>query len=179
MASVHQQAQGKSPFWYCRYVTAGGQQRMKSTEVRIKEDPKGKRAQLICQGWQDAENALRDGNITHDRILELYNDTLKRAGLKVIEAPSVGQWMKDWLKGKHKITKSTRLAYEQAVRELLGFLGPAGSQRKLENITEKDIAAFANKLIADHRSPNTVNKLIRKYLSGPFEKARKLGKIKY
>jgi integrase len=179
MASVHKQAQGKSPFWYCRYVTAGGQQRMKSTQVRIKEDPKGKRAQLICQGWQDAEDALRDGNISRDRILELYNDALKRAGLKTIDLPSVGVWMKDWLESKRKIAKSTRIAYEQAVREFLEFLGPAGAHRKLENITEKDIDAFANKLIREHRSPNTVNKLIRKYLSGPFEKARKLGKIKY
>jgi len=151
---------------------------MKSTEVRIKEDSRGKRARIICEGWQQAENLLRDGEASQDRILELYNDTLKRAGLKQIDAPSVGRWIKDWLESKRKIAPSTRYAYEQAVREFLVFLG-AGQGRKLENITEKDIEAFADHLLGQGRSPNTVNKLIRKCLSGPFEKARKLGKIKY
>jgi integrase len=178
MASVHKQAQGKSPFWYCRYVTADGRNRMRSTGVRIKADPQGKNATIVCQGWQQAEDLLKHGEISQDRILELYNDTLKRAGLKQIDSPSVTRWMKEWLESKRKIAKSTRLAYEQAVREFLEFLGPR-QNRKLENITEKDIDAFADKLLSEHRSPNTVNKLIRKYLSGPFEKARKLGKIRY
>ncbi len=151
---------------------------MKATEVRFKEDPQGKRAQVICDGWQAAERLLAAGEVTQDRILELYNDTLKRAGLKEIDAPSVGRWMADWLKGKRKIAPSTRVAYEQAVREFLNFLG-GGRSRKLENITEKDIEAFTDKLLSDGRSPNTINKLVRKYLSGPFEKARKLGKIRY
>jgi integrase/recombinase XerD len=151
---------------------------MRATEVRIKEDPRGKRAQVICDGWQAGERLLAAGEITQDRILELYNDTLKRAGLKEIDAPSVGRWMGDWLKSKKKIAPSTRLAYEQAIREFIEFLGD-GRYRKLENITEKDIEAFTNKLLGDGRSPNTVNKLVRKYLSGPFEKARKLGKIRY
>ena len=178
MASVHKQAQGKSPFWYCRYRTADGRERMRATDVRIKADPRGKKALMICEGWQEAENLLKDGEISQDRVLELYNDTLKRAGLRQIDAPNVGRWMRDWLDGKHKIAPSTRLAYEQAVREFLEFLG-LGRSRKLENISEKDIDGFAKHLLAQGRSPNTVNKLIRKYLSGPFEKARKLGKIKY
>lgn len=151
---------------------------MKATEIRIKEDPKGKKAQVICEGWQQAETLLLNGEISQDRILDLYNDTLKRAGLKQIDAPSVGRWMKDWLGSKRNIADSTRLGYEQAVREFLEFLG-TGQSRKLENITEKDIDRFADHLLSDGRSPNTVNKLIRKYLSGPFEKARKSGKIKY
>jgi hypothetical protein len=35
------------------------------------------------------------------------------------------------------------------------------------------------KLRSEGRAPGTINKLVRKYLSGPFEKARKLGKIKF
>jgi integrase len=34
-------------------------------------------------------------------------------------------------------------------------------------------------LRSEGRSPGTINKLVRKYLSVPFEKARKLGKIKF
>ena len=151
---------------------------MRATDVRIKDDPQGKKAQIICEGWQTAENLLRDREISQDRILELYNDTLKRAGLKQIDAPSVGRWMRDWLEGKRKIAPATRIAYEQAVREFLEFLG-TGQNRKLETITEKDIDGFVNHLLAEGRSPNTVNKLVRKFLSGPFEKARKLGKLRY
>ncbi len=151
---------------------------MRSTEVPIKEDPKGKRAQIICEGWQQAETLLNGGQITKDRILELYNDTLKRAGISEIDSPSVGRWLTDWLSEKRKIAPSTRLAYEQVVREFLEFLGP-GQHRKLENVSEKDIDGFASQLLSEGRSPSTVNKLVRKYLSGPFEKARKLGKIRY
>jgi integrase len=60
----------------------------------------------------------------------------------------------------------------------LKFLG-AGRNRKLESITETDIDGFVGHLLKEGRSPGTVTKLVRKYLNGAFEKARKLGKIRY
>src|SRR5258708_2394824 len=49
----------------------------------------------------------------------------------------------------------------------------------IESITERDIDGFVDHLLKDGRSASTINKLVRKYLSGAFEKARKLGKIRY
>jgi integrase len=49
----------------------------------------------------------------------------------------------------------------------------------LEAITEADIRGFVAKLRTEGRAPTTVNKLVRKFLSVPFEKARRRGLIKY
>ena len=49
----------------------------------------------------------------------------------------------------------------------------------IESITERDIDDFVDHLQKDGRSASTINKLVRKYLSGAFNKAFKLGKIKY
>ena len=65
------------------------------------------------------------------------------------------------------------------MRDFRLYLGPQGCYRRLESITEIDIRCFAEHLKSGARSPGTVNTIVRKHLSGPFEKARKLGKIKY
>jgi integrase len=173
MASVHKDPRGKSKYWYCCYTTAEGKRRMVTTE---QEDEQ--KARIICTGWQEAENLARDGQASENRILEMYNETLKRAGLREIKSPGFRSWATDWLAGKRKLSKASRLGYEQAVREFLEFLG--GRQNApIESITERDIDGFVDHLLKDSRSASTINKLVRKYLSGAFEKARKLGKIRY
>jgi integrase len=173
MASVHKDPRGKSKYWYCCYTTAEGKRRMVSTE---EEDEQ--KAKIICTGWQEAENLVRDGQASETRILEMYNETLKRAGLRQIKSPSFKSWAADWLAGKRKLSKASRPGYEQAVREFLEFLG-SRQNAAIESITERDIDGFVDHLKKDGRSASTINKLVRKYLSGAFEKARKLGKIRY
>ena len=151
---------------------------MVSTKVKVKEDPRGKKAQAICDAWQSAEEGRVAGTITKSRVEEILNQTLRSVGLSPMETPRVGKWLDDWLAGKRKISEASRLGYEQAVREFKEWLGLRVNQ-PLEAVTETDIDAFVNHLRKDHRSASTVNKLVRKYLSGAFEKARKLGKIKY
>jgi integrase len=178
MASVQKDLRGRSPFWYGCYVTAEGKRRMVSTKVRVKEDPRGKKAQAICDAWQSAEEGRVAGTITKSRVEEILNQTLRSVGLSPMETPRVGKWLDDWLAGKRNISEASRLGYDQAVREFKEWLGHRVNQ-PLEAVTESDIDAFVNHLLKDHRSASTVNKLVRKYLSGAFEKARKLGKIKY
>jgi integrase len=49
----------------------------------------------------------------------------------------------------------------------------------LESITESDIRGFVRELRTSGRSPATINKLVRKYLSCAFTKAQRLGLIKF
>ena len=79
---------------------------------------------------------------------------------------------------KRNISPASRLGYEQSVREFLEFMGTR-QNGPLESISERDIDGFIDHLTAGGRGAGTINKLVRKYLSGAFEKARKLGKIKY
>jgi integrase len=173
MASVHKDLRGKSKYWYCCYTTADGKRRMVSTG---EEDER--KAKIICTGWQEAETLVRDGHATEARILEMYNETLKRAGLRQIKSPGFKTWAADWLAGKRKVSKVSRVGYDQAVREFAEFLG-ARQNAPIDSITERDIDGFVDHLQKDGRSASTINKLVRKYLSGAFNKALKLGKIRY
>jgi integrase len=173
MPSIHKDPRGKSRFWYCCFTTAAGKRRMVSTRQEDED-----KAKIICTRWAEAEGLVRNGQVTEQRIKEIFNDTLKSVGLREITSPTLQSWTKDWLGGKRKLSKASRLGYEQAVREFLGFLGMRQNV-PIESITERDIDGFVDHLLKDGRSASTVNKLVRKYLSGAFEKARKLGKIRY
>jgi integrase len=173
MASVNKDPLGRSPFWYACYTTAEGVRKRVSTELTDK-----RAAEKVVLALQRAEDERRKGTISTQRIVDLLNDTLRSAGLEKIETIRVGAWLKRWLESKRNISQASRLGYGQAVREFLGFLG-VRSNAALDGITEKDIEAFVDHLREDGRSAGTINKLVRKYLSGAFEKARKLGKISY
>ena len=94
-------------------------------------------------------------------------------------ALTIGDWLDDWLAGKEQVSAATRVAYDQTVREFKAFLGEQGCKRRLETIGEADIRGFVALLRSEGRSAGTINKIVRKHLSIPFEKARKLGKIRF
>ncbi len=174
MASIHRDPRSPKGVWYCAYYLADGRRAFRSTGKRNKSE-----AQVICQGWHQAENEAADGELTKDHVSEIFSETLKRIGAAPLERISIKNWLEDWLKTKEEKSEATRKAYSQAVRDFLAYLGPQGCYRRLESITEIDIRCFAEHLKSGARSPGTVNTIVRKHLSGPFEKARKLGKIKY
>ena len=174
MASVNKDPRGRSPFWYACFSTAEGVRRRVSTELTDK-----RAAEKVALALQRAEDERRAGTISTQRIVDLLNDTLRSAGLEKIHTTRVGAWLESWLEAKRNISASSRLGYQQAVREFLEFLGAARSNAALDSVTERDIEAFVDHLREDGRSAGTINKLVRKYLSGAFEKARKLGKIRY
>lgn len=175
MASIHRDPRFPKGVWYCAYTLADGRRACRSTGKYEKGQ-----AQIVCQALQQAENEALDGELTKDRLTELFNETLKRLGQSPVERITVKAWLEDWLGSKEgKISPASALAYRQTVREFLGYLGEKGSRRRLESISERDIEGFISVLRKDGRSPSTINKIVRKYLSAPFEKARSVGKIKY
>lgn len=107
------------------------------------------------------------------------NETLERLGHEPLQRISIEQWLNQWLAGKTEISAATRLGYEQVVREFLAYLGPRGVKRRLDAIGEADIRGFMALLADEGRSSGTINKLVRKYLSTAFEKARLTGRIKF
>jgi integrase len=113
-------------------------------------------------------------------VAEILSETLKRLGQSPIERLSIKGWLGSWLESKRpSVSEASFLAYSQAVREFLDYLGPKGGNRTLQSITERDIEGFIAELRNEGRSAATINKLVRKYLSAPFEKARRTGKISY
>ena len=174
MASIHRNPRSPKGVWYAHYYRADGTRVARSTGTRDKT-----KAKIICEAWAAAESAVATDRGTKDRITEILNETLRRVGIETVDRINVGVWLDDWLAGKEQVSPATRLAYEQTIREFKTFLGEQGCRRRLEMIGEADIRGFAALLRSEGRSAGTINKLVRKYLSVPFEKARKLGHIKF
>jgi integrase len=173
MASIHRNIRAPRGAWYAVLRLADGRRVWRSTRTRDKA-----KAKIIAEAWQTAEDDVAAGHGTKDRITEILNETLKRVGVETIVRINVGDWLDDWLSSKDQVSEATRLAYEQCVREFKAYLGEGGVKRRLETISETDIRGFIRHLRTEGCSGGTINKLVRKYLSVPFEKARKLGKIK-
>jgi integrase len=174
MASVHRDPRYPHGVWYCALATADGRRVWRTTKKHNK-----RQAQVLCDAWQQAEIEAADRELTKHRAAEILNETLRRIGSGAIERITVGAWLKEWLESKQSISPATRLGYKQAIAEFLTYLGPKGEHRRLESITEADIRGFSALLRKEGRAPSTINKLVRKYLSVPFEKARRQGKIRF
>jgi hypothetical protein len=174
MASVHRDPRRKRGVWFCHFTRAEGTRAVRSTGKHKRSE-----AEIVCQAIQQAETELGRGDLTRDRLTNILNETLYRLGETPIAAVTIGDWLTSWLDTKSHVAAATRKGYQQAIREFLDFLGPKGSKRRLESITEKDIRDFTAKLRAEGRSAATVTKLVRKFLSQAFEKARRLGRIRF
>ena len=175
MASVHRNPRSPKGVWYAALRLADGRRTWRSTKTRDKT-----KAKIITDAWQAAEDAASNAELSHDRVLEILNETLKRIGASNIEYVSVQGWLREWVASREgQIADSTLKAYGQAVDEFLAYLGERGRMRRLDSITTADIEGFVRVLRKDGRSAATINKLTRKYLSAPFEKARKIGKIRF
>jgi integrase len=175
MASIHRNTRAPKGAWYAVLRLADGRRVWRSTKTRDKS-----KAKIITEAWQAAEDAASNAELSHDRVLEILNETLKRIGASSIEYVTVKDWLREWIESKEgQIAESTLTAYAQAVDEFLDYLGEREATRRLESISTADIEGFVRLLRKDGRSPATINKLVRKYLSAPFEKARKIGKLRF
>jgi integrase len=172
--SIHRNPRSPRGVWYAYYRLADGRRVSRSTGTRDRT-----KARIIAEAWAAAEDAVADGTGTKERIEEILAETLKRVGIQSVERITVGAWLDDWLASKEQVSAATRTAYTQTTREFKAYLGPQGIKRRLETIGEADIRGFVGGLRRDGRSAGTINKIVRQHLSIPFEKARKLGKIRF
>ena len=171
MASVHRDPRYPKGVWYCLYRLADGRRAFRSTGKRNKRE-----AEIVCQTLQQIENEAATGDLTKERVTELANETLRRVGLPGFERITVKAWLAS---REGHVSAATHQSYQRIIREFLQYLAPRGETRRLEAITESDIRGFVGKLRGEGRAPTTVNKLVRGFLSVPFEKARRRGLIKF
>lgn len=175
MASVHRDPRNKKGPFYAAFYLADGRRAFRSTQEKDRQ-----KALAIAHAWEAAEREARQGELTKERVSDLLNETLTRCGVSPLERITVKGWLTDWLAAKRNTAKPSSIAaYAQAVELFLEFLGPNGARRRLESISERDIETFTRELVDSGRSAATINKLVRKFLSAPFEKARLTGKIRY
>jgi integrase len=178
MASIHRDPRFPNGPWYAQLTLADGRRTFRSTKTRNRRD-----ARTIADGWQAAETEAARGELTRERVSQILDETLRRVGIAPEsreERVSVGRWLNDWLESRRGVVSAGSFkGYAQAIREFLDWLGETGARRRLDAITEAEIERYVAALLRSGRSPSTVNTLCRRYLSIPFEKARKSGRIRY
>jgi len=150
-----------------------GRRRKQSTRTKDKRE-----AEVIVDGWQKAADEARHGRLTEGRARQIVSDILERTTGRALYAPSVKRYLEDWLKRETGTSSKSMLKKKtQAVRLFLASLGPRQTLQ-LEAVTEADVVAFRDELIAAGRRPVTVNGIVRAMLAQPFREAFKKGLIR-
>jgi integrase len=166
MASLHKDPRGKSPFYYCAYSRADGVRAFRSTGKTKKDE-----AWIICQSFVEMEGKVAEGSPSADQLMKVVNATLQRLGQDPVQRPSAKIWFARWLATeKGAVADSTLERYRQVTQSFLDCLGSKQNVR-LSAITTEDVTKFRDKLLAEGRSPQTVNLTVRKILKRPFKVA--------
>ncbi|HTD17362.1 MAG TPA: tyrosine-type recombinase/integrase [Chthoniobacterales bacterium] len=174
MACLVKLQNGRSPFWYCCYTTRSGQRLKKST----KQTDRAK-AWEVCVAMATAEGSIAAGSATEAQLRKVIDNALERIGERKFNEPTVRQRLGAWIQDKEgAVAAATIVAYRHARELLLEFLG-SRADLPVRGLKKQDAAAFRDHLRAEGRTPGTVNTFLKKYLTGPFENARKEGLIDY
>jgi len=173
---------GRSPYWYCAYTIAETDQDGTVRHRRLKKSTKQtdkKKAWEVCLTYVNAENAIAAKSATEQQLRKVINTALERIGERKLTDPTVKEQLNTWIENKRgSVSGATLVAYEQARDLLLAFLGPRAG-RSIRLLKKSDVVDFRDHLLKEGRTPATVNKLVKKYLTGPFESARKEGLIDF
>ncbi len=165
---------GRSAYYYCAYTTPDGRRLKKST----KQTDKAK-AWEVCLTFVNAEGAIATHSATEQQLRKVINDALARLGERTLTDPTVKEQIDTWIESKKgAVGAATMLAYRQARDLFLEYLG-ARANRSVRLLAKKDVVAFRDHLLSEGRTPSTVNKITKKYLTGPMESARKEGLVDY
>jgi integrase len=167
MCSLVKDYRGKSKFWTCCYTAGDGRQLKRSTKETDK-----RKAQVICEAWEQAESLGSMGLLTsREQLRIVLEQTLFRLTGEKSETITVEGWLTRWLKGERgAVAETTFEKYESLIRDFLDFLG-SRSKIALEAITTDDFLRFRDHLLTEGRAPRTVNITVRKVLKRPFQAA--------
>jgi integrase len=174
MPCLVKDSKGRSPYWICSYTTADGRRLKKSTKQTDRT-----KAMKVCHAFIEADNAILTKSATAQQLRKVINDTLLRIGEHELRDPSIKDQLNAWINGKRgSVSEATLVAYEHARDLLLEFLAHRAGQ-SVRALQKADAIAFRDHLLKEGRTPGTVNTLVKKYLTGPFESAKKEGLIDY
>jgi integrase len=172
MASLTKDSRGRSPFYICCYTGPDGRRIKRSTKQTNKE-----KAQLVCLTFLEAERKIAKESATEQQLRKVINSALDRLGERKLSDCTVRQQLQTWIDSKAgALAAGSLTGYKQARELLLEFLG-ARAERSVRLVTKADAIALRDKLVAQGRTPNTVNKLTIKYLGSAFSEAVEEGVI--
>ena len=165
---------GRSPYWYCAYTAPDGRRLKKSTKQTDR-----KKAWEVCLTYVNAEGAIAAKSATEKQLRKVINDALVRVGEHKLSDPTIKEQLDAWIGSKRgSVGERTLVAYEYARDLFLKFLDHRAGH-SVRTLTKADVIGFRDYLRKEGRTPGTVNTLVKKYLTGAFESARKEGLVDY
>jgi hypothetical protein len=174
MPFLTKDSRGRSPYWIAVFTTKDGRRLKKSTKRTDKAE-----AWDVLNTYVRAEGEIASHSATEAQLRKTINDLLVRVGENKLRDPSIGEQLNNWIASKKgSVSEASLLGYEQARDLFVKFLGP-GANRSVRHLTKKDVVVFRDRLRSEGRSPTTVNKICKLYLTGAFETARKEGLIDF
>jgi integrase len=161
-----------SPFWFCSYRSPDGRWLKKSTKQRTRAQ-----ALAVCVEMDKASRLATDKNLTAVQARKILAEMVEFSTGEKLTSYTADSWIAEWLKNKAGgASEGTLVRYKQVTRDFLEHLG-GRAKASLASITPGDIVNFRDKLRAGGRAATTCNMVVKKILSVPFEKARRLGYI--
>jgi integrase len=131
----------------------------------------------IAVRWEDAARKGRKGEITAAQARKVLAEIVELSTGESLTHYTAESWFKEWLTVKAaSATEATMTRYRQVLRDFEECLGPR-AKSPLPSITPGDVAKFRDLLHKGGRAPTTVNMVVKKILSVPFEDARRRGYI--
>ena len=131
----------------------------------------------ICVEWDKAAEKARGGDLTSVQARKVLAEMLAISSGESLCQFSVEAWMDQWLSSKEgSAADSTMLRYRQVTRDFLTSMG-GRAKTTLAGVSPGDIIRFRDDLRMVGRAVSSVNVIVKKILSAPFESARKLGYI--
>ena len=165
VATIHKDARGRSPYWYCAFTGADGRRKFKSTKTKSRKD-----AELICRRWEDAAIGARGNTLTTAQVRRVFNEILEQAGDNPLENFTVKEWMEEWLRGKESARgEKTMTRYRKPIDDFVDSLGSRASL-PLRSLTAKDIRTFRDAERKSGKSAVTVN-IAHKIVASALEAA--------
>jgi integrase len=140
----------KSRFWTACYTTRDGRQLKRSTKTTDK-----RQALQIALELERVERQASSGAVTTIQLRKVLNDISEKVTGDTLIAPSVEDYLNDWLKGIATRNRAATIErYGKTVRLFLEGLN-GKSKQPVTAVTPKDIETFLNRRLESGVAPLT------------------------
>ena len=131
----------------------------------------------ICVRWEEQAAKARTGSLTAAQARKVLAEMVAISSGESLTNYTVTAWLDEWLSNTEGSTaENTMLRYRQVIRDFLKSMG-SRAKTSLAGVTPGDVILYRDALREEGRAVSSVNVVVKKILSIPFEAARKLGYI--
>lgn len=169
MASIVKRTESK--YWTACFTSRDGRQLKRSTKSTDK-----RQALNIALELEEVEKKAKAGVLTTTQLRKVLNDVSEKVTGDTLIAPSVEEYLADWLKGiEARNSPATLERYENTVKLFIGSLN-GKAKRAITSVVPKDVEDFLTARLKSGVAPKTAI-VDLKTLNTAFRRAEAFGTI--